>query len=163
MFESLANIATALGLPAIILVFLYEVRASERARDRETHLELSRRYGDYLRLCMSEPELQLFDTLSSDAVRGLPGTDTMAHKRLAALQVLVSLFEDAFYLFSSESTPLKKQAWAGWEKYIEYWMRRQDFRSAWIEHLSFHYNKSFMEYMDRVLRSTGVSTPGPEE
>lgn len=147
MLDHLANISTILGFPAVVIAFLIDARVRTRATDRETHLEMTRRYTDFLRLCMDHADRGLSDTIDSDKV---PASRVEAGSvDLVILQILVSLFEDAFYLYHGSSKRLRKLEWTGWEKYVDYWFNRADFRLAWQEHLSFQYNADFMAFMNK--------------
>jgi len=154
MLEDLANLATLLGFPAVVVAFAIDARVRSSAIDRETHLELTRRYIEFVRLCMESPELKL-----SDTIVGYNDPHEIIEaggKKLSVMHILVSLFEDAFFLYHGSSRELKRLEWSGWEKYIEYWMNRSDFRGAWIDHLNTQYNIEFMEFMDRVYRRAAV-------
>lgn len=163
--EHWSYIFTILGFPAIVAAVCFEIWKTGEDRDRETQLELSRRYGEFLQLALTHPELELADFLETDKVKAvLEGN--LQHQRTIALQGLVSLFEDAYYLFNEKHGALRKQAWKGWEDYIAYWMRRPDFRSAWELHFSApQYNTLFMAYMNRRWPSSqapqGVQPDGP--
>lgn len=150
MPEELANLATLLGFPAVVVAFVIDARVRSTAIDRETHLEMTRRYIEFVRLCMENPELKLSDTIVG--YNEPQEVIEAGSKKLSVMHILVILFEDAFFLYHGSSTRLRRLEWSGWEKYIEYWLARSDFRTAWIDHLNAQYNMEFMEFMDRVYR-----------
>lgn len=145
--EELSYMATILGFPAIVFTISLEIWKTGQNRDRETQLELSRRYNDFLRHVLEHPELELADHLKAEEIHAALLDPIQNQQKLVALEILVSLFEDAHFLFSGRWGTLKKQAWAGWESYIAYWMSRADFREAWNSNFSRQYNTSFMSYM----------------
>jgi hypothetical protein len=148
LLENLANFATALALLVLAFQLWRESRLGSAARDRETQLELGVRYADFLKLAIERPELELFDTLKPDEI-GTPTSETTQRQKLAAFQLLASIFEDAHYLFGGEESDLRTEAWRGWVRYIDYWASRPDFSRAWQEQLSLDFNDRFMEFMSR--------------
>lgn len=144
-----ASIATALSFPGLLITIILERRRSADERARQSQLVLSQRYSEFLRMGMDFPELELSDLLSPGEVSAPMSDSKLQYRRLVALQMLVSLFEDAHFLLSDSRSALRRHAWAGWEQYIAYWMSRPDFRDAWHTHFAEQYNSKFMEYMEK--------------
>ncbi len=146
--EQLSYVASILGFPAIVLAICVEILRSAQERSRETQLELSRRYGEFLRLAMDLPECRLADTLTPNEVETSDLTEEIAYRQRIAFQTLVSLFEDAHFLLSGKLSPMRSRLWHGWEEYIKYWMSRPDFRHSWNEYFATQYSATFMKYMN---------------
>lgn len=164
-FSLSADIATTLGLPALVFTLLIERSRVGRARDREAQLELSRRYSDFLQLTIDKPELWLSDTLTAKYIKVSLGSEALNQQRLAAFQIVISILEDAHFLFHDEDTPLKREAWSGWAEYMRYWMSRKDFASAWKGQVGDGFNKDFTKFMNSIPTSNSstrhVNAPKP--
>lgn len=157
ILEGIASLATAMGIAFVVYQLHRDARWRVSERDREAQLELSARYGDFLKLGIERPELQLFDTLKPEHAN--PVEDARLHsQQLAGFQLLLSIFEDAHFLFGSEDGPLRADAWRGWVKYVDYWASRPDFSLAWQNHLCSDFNQSFLAFMNR--RSFSAPRPG---
>jgi hypothetical protein len=50
-----SNIATILGIPIAIILFINEKRKERRDREYGTYNALDEKYLDYLKLCMENP------------------------------------------------------------------------------------------------------------
>jgi len=125
--EALSYIVTIFGLPLAILVFMYEQRRERRNEDEELHQRLSDEYTNFLKLVLTNPDLQLLRKGTPDQ----PLTDEQKERKLAIFNILVSLFERAYILVYEEKLDHQRQRlWLSWEDYMREWCRRQDFREA---------------------------------
>ena len=125
--EALSYIVTIFGLPLAILVFMYEQRRERRNEDEELHQRLSDEYTNFLKLVLTNPDLQLLRKGTPDQ----PLTDEQKERKLAIFNILVSLFERAYILVYEEKMDHQTQRlWLSWEDYMREWCRRQDFREA---------------------------------
>ena len=125
--EALSYIVTIFGLPLAIIVFMYEQRRERRNEDEELHQRLSDEYTNFLKLVLTNPDLQLLRKGTPDQ----PLTDEQKERKLAIFNILVSLFERAYILVYEEKMGHQRQRlWLSWEDYMREWCRRQDFREA---------------------------------
>jgi len=125
--EALSYIVTIFGLPLAILVFMYEQRRERRNEDEELYQRLSDEYTNFLKLVLTNPDLQLLRKGTPDQ----PLTDEQKERKLAIFNILVSLFERAYILVYEEKMDHQTQRlWLSWEDYMREWCRRQDFREA---------------------------------
>lgn len=125
-WELASYIVTVIGLPLAIFVFLYEQRKERENEDEEAYQLLSDAYTDFLKLVLSNPDLQLF-TASHN-----PNLNAEQRERMMVLfQILIALFERAYLLaYESDRTTLKGRRWLSWEDYMREWCGRVDFRNA---------------------------------
>lgn len=125
--EALSYIVTVFGLPLAILVFFLEQRRERRNEQEEIYQRLSDEYTGFLKLVLSNPDLQLLRKGAPEQ----PLTDEQNERKLAIFNILVSLFERAYLLVFEEKMDRQTlRLWLSWEDYMREWCRRRDFRNA---------------------------------
>lgn len=125
--EALSYIVTIFGLPMAILVFVYEQRRERQGEEEELYQRLSDEYTNFLKLVLTNPDLQLLRKSRPDQ----PLTDEQKERQLVLFNILVSLFERAYILVYEERMDRQTQRlWLSWEDYMREWCRRPDFRAA---------------------------------
>jgi hypothetical protein len=124
-WELASYVVTVVGLPLAILVFLYEQRKERENEEEEVYQLLSDNYQDFLKVALSQPDLQLFSR------REKPGmTAEQRERTVIVFSMLVSLFERAYLLLYDEGmAPKQSRRWKSWEDYMGEWCRRSDFRA----------------------------------
>lgn len=128
LFEVAANIATILGIPSGIAVYYLSKKREREQREFETYDRLDDRFIDYIKLCLDNPELNVFEVPLED----LPYTDKNQQERRKEIIIytsLIAIFE-RYYLSYMRQKPGSK-ALLGWETYMEYWFTKDSFREAW--------------------------------
>jgi len=146
----LANIAAVVGIPIAILVFMRDRRMAERAREEETYGSLQDKYSEFLEFCLERPELGLHDY---DRQPSKPTSAEICRQRMIAFEILVSMFERAFFFYSrGHSSDFMRRQWIGWAEYMRDWAGRDDFREAWREHLDAQFDADFIQYMNQLMR-----------
>jgi hypothetical protein len=123
--EALSYAVTIVGFPMAILVFIYEQRRERQNEQEEIYQRLSDEYADFLKLVLTNADLQLLRQDGSD--RAL--TEEQRERKLALFNILISLFERSYLLVYEER--MDKQTlrlWLSWEDYMREWCRRKDFR-----------------------------------
>ncbi len=154
MSTILANTATFLGIPFALYVFMRDKRHSREAKERETYQLLQSEYSNYLRLCLDNLDLPLHDF--RPAIHGAL-TPEQEKRRMIAFEILVSMFESAYFLYSGDhSSAFKKRQWTGWDQYIKDWVDREDFRSAWQEQLGSQFDSQFINYINGLIQHQRV-------
>jgi hypothetical protein len=172
--ELLANWATVLGVLGALGLFLRDRHAAQQAREQETYKTLHEEYLAFLRLDLERPELKLKQEWAE-----VP--DELQWPRLVAFEILVSIFECAYFFYDPPNKPassvelvwqfwrrlfvgghrrtFRTRQWHGWESYMKRWFARRDFRRAWEESLSSELDEQFLGYVQVLLASQG--SPGP--
>ena len=116
LFEVAANIATILGIPSGITVYYFSKKREREQQEFETYNRLDDRFIDYIKLCLDNPELNVFEVPLED----LPYNDEnqKEHRReIIIYTVLITIFE-RYYLSYMRRKPGSK-ALLGWETYID--------------------------------------------
>jgi hypothetical protein len=151
-WELLSYIVTVVGLPLAIFVFLYEQRKERENEEEEVYQLLSDNYQDFLKVALSNPDLQLFSSKES------PGRSPEQHERIFIIfSMLVSLFERAYLLLYEDTmSPKQLRRWRSWEDYMREWCRRRDFR-ALLPRLLGGEDPEFAQYIAKVAEREGSS------
>ena len=66
LFEVAANIATILGIPSGITVYYFSKKREREQQEFETYNRLDDRFIDYIKLCLDNPELNVFEVPLED-------------------------------------------------------------------------------------------------
>lgn len=164
----LANLATALGVPVAIVLIWFDKRRERRDREYGTYDALDDKYRDFLALCIDHPQLDLFDVPLKNAKRqslpatdGPPEVDLQSIRQMALFDILVSLLERSFLMYSDQSNTLKRQQWNGWVEYIDSYCQHPTFRSLWVTRGS-QYDGRFLEFMNRRITTVSSSIDQPK-
>jgi hypothetical protein len=153
--EALSYIVTIVGLPMAILVFAYEQRRSRQNDQEEIYQQISDEYTDFLKLVLDNPDLQLLST--TGPLQALSAEQK--ERKLAILNILISLFERAYLLVYEEKMDRQTQRlWQSWEDYMREWCRRKDFRQA-LPDLLRGEDEDFSAHLTRIATE---ETPAPE-
>jgi hypothetical protein len=153
VFEFLSSVATVLGVPIAIILFYIEKRRERRDRIQRIHEIPNTRYIDYLKLCLDHPELDIFDLKSPSQ----PSPENKK-KEWIAFTILISMMEAAYLLYREHPDKTTNSQWPGWEEYIQWWMSRRNFSSAWGK-LSPQFDGEFVNYINCLPRIE----PRPED
>ena len=152
LLENLSYIATvigAFGFFLAVIAFYAERKKQHEEHQLATYDNLAKEYRDFLKLCLQYPELQVYDYHPKTK---LTLTDLQRVQQYTLFDILVSLFESAYFQYRSHTNAFKKAQWAGWEEYIRDWCKRTDFRIAWQEHLGSEFDSDFLNFMNAILQ-----------
>jgi hypothetical protein len=151
--EGLSYLVTVIGLPFGIWVYLRDQRKERKNEEEEVYVRLSDQYADFLRLVLSNADLQL-------TTRNAPSshlTDEQKERRMVLFEILVALFERAYILVYEEDMDRDEaRLWASWEDYMREWCRRADFREALPSLLSGE-DPDFAAYISRLSAESAVA------
>jgi len=148
LLEAASYAATIIGIPVVILVFLYEKKKDRAAQEIETYLSANDKYVHYLALCLEHPDLDCFDLslLEPDVVA--TGLDI---RKLTLFTILISTLETGFVLYRWHHTAIRRSQWQGWQEYMAMWASRPDFRQAWPA-LGPQFDLDFRKAMNLLIR-----------
>jgi hypothetical protein len=148
--QILSYLASIIGFPVAILVFWNEKQKENKAREYRTYDSIDEKYFTYLQLCIENPELDLYYLPLEKEV---PLSPEQKIKQVALFEILASMMERAYLLYSDQSTHIKKSQWEGWDSYIQIWSKRDIFRRLW-KLVGKDFDEDFYTYMDHVLKTT---------
>jgi len=145
----LANAAAILGIPLAMIVLIVDRLRARQAREQQTYQALQSEYSQFLKLCLDNPQLQLYDYRLDSNVEVSP---EQQGNRMVALEILVSMLESAFFFYHhGHGSEFKSRQWTGWEQYMRDWASRADFRAAWREHLGAQFDSEFISHMNSLI------------
>jgi hypothetical protein len=148
-WELLSYIVTTIGLPAAIVVFLYEQKKERDNEEEEVYQLLSDNYQDFLKIALENSDLSLFSAEETPEL-----TKQQRERMLIIFNMLMSLFERAYLLmYEPKMTPQQKRRWLSWEDYMREWCRRADFRALLPELLDGE-DPEFVAYLRALAAST---------
>ena len=155
--EVLANLATFLGIPLALYVFVRDRQRDREARELATYSALKSLYLDYLKLCLEHLELQVQDYTPASTTTL---TAAQAQRKMIVFEMLVNILEAAFFLYRRHADPFKQAQWSGWNQYMRGWCGREDFQAAWEQHLRAQLDSDFTKHMDAILRDVQTRQMG---
>ena len=121
-FEFLSYVATVVGIPMALFVFMFEERKQRQAAQEEIYDKLMEHYSRIQEKLFEHPELDQHDAPLPDA--------EAARRQYILYEMVVSLFERSFILLAGERDPAYRRMWNSWEDYIGEWTARPNFRAA---------------------------------
>lgn len=150
--EALSYIATILGFPTAIAVFVYEHRRRLANEENELHRHLTEEYDNFLRLVLENADLLLLRRAPPDIAL----TEEQRERRDILFRMLVSLFEKAYIiLFDERMSRDALRRWRSWEDDMREWCQRDDFRSLLPELLEGE-DDAFSRHILRIAASCGA-------
>ncbi len=145
--ELCAYIATILGVPTAIFVYLREQRMQREEREYGTYDALDDKYIELQQLCLNHPDLDVFDTPITSQV---DLSDEQKQQEEAILLIRISIFERAFLMYQRCGNCSRDNQWEGWEIEIKEWLLRGNFLQIWTAHKEY-FDKSFVSYFDNTI------------
>lgn len=140
-FEFLSYVATIVGIPLAIWVFMHEERKERVAEQEEIYDKLMDHYDDILGRLFEHPDIDQHDRPLEDA--------ELKRQQKILYEMLVTLFERAFILLYGEEESEYRRMWNSWEDYIRMWIARPNFREA-LPELIIGEDSDFVAYMGRL-------------
>ena len=150
ILEALSYVATIIGIPVAIFVFLYAKRTDRLAQEIQTYMYANEKYVEYLKLCLEHPDLDAFDVLAAEPEVVATGLDI---KKLTLFTILITMLETWYLLYRHHRTAVRRSQWEGWDEYMVMWARRPDFRQAWPA-LGPQFDSDFYTLMEDLIQNT---------
>ena len=146
-WELLSYIVTVVALPFAIVVFWLEQKKERGNEQEELFVKLLDEYNELAKILIDNSDLCLLTgKKSKDAF-----TPEQEEKKFVIYDLLVSFFERAFILiYEINMNKLETRMWQTWEDYIDFWLKKEDFRKVVPELLSGE-DPDFVDYMNKKL------------
>ena len=116
IFQLIANIVTAIGLPFAIIAFLLQKKKENQVESENTFHQLDESYVSFMQLCLANPDLDIF---GSAIEGGYHPTDEQLRREHAIFGILISLFERAHVMFRDKTQEFRMNQWLGWIEYMK--------------------------------------------
>lgn len=150
--EIISSVISIVGIPVAIWIFYKNKEKEKRDREYQTYNALDDKYIDFLNLCITNSELDIYND------QKLLLTNEQEHKRLVMFEILISIFERAFLMYRDQGSKIKKEQWQGWLKYINEWYEVENFKKAWSS-IGDQWDSGFVSFMNNTLKG---NTDNPE-
>lgn len=152
LFEFAASVVTVLGIPFAIFVYLDEMKKERHEREYGTFDALDDKYLEFLNLCIAKPRLDLY-YIPLKKAPVLSNEERI--QQYAMFEILISLMERAFVMYSEQSSEAKKSQWEGWNQYMIEFVKRPIFKKLWPL-LGDQFDVKFMDHMNQLVESTNA-------
>ncbi len=151
-WELWSYIMTVIGLPFAILVFMWEQRKERANEQEEIFSDIADEYTEFSKILIENADLRL---LSGQGASDEQLSDIQREKKLVIFDMLISMLERAYILiYEDDMDKQTARMWATWEDYIDFWLKRDDFRRA-LPELLLGEDPDFGEYMRRKMTVVG--------
>lgn len=141
--ELLSYVATVIGIPLALAIFLFQERKERRIEQQEIYDKLMAHYSDIQEKLFEHPELDVHDVAL--------GHSEDERRQYILYEMVVSLFERSFILLHGESDPEYLRMWNSWVDYIKQWLLRENFRKA-LPRLMEGEDPDFVAYMGTLSK-----------
>ncbi len=121
-FELMSYIATIVGIPLVLITFIYQERKERQNEQEEIYDKLMAHYTEIQEKLFLYPEIDTHTHPSTD-----PET---ARRQYILYEMLTALFERSFILLASETSPAYRRMWNSWVDYIRQWLEKPNFVAA---------------------------------
>lgn len=150
--QVLSYLSGIIGIPLAILVYWNNKRKERKEREYETYHSIDEKYVIYLQLCVQNPELDLYYIPLEEEVHL---TAEQKIKQYALFEILVSLMERAFFMYSDKNSKIKESQWVGWDNFIRIWCKRENFRRIW-KMVGKDFDENFYAYIEGIMKNTDL-------
>ncbi len=140
-------------LPATLTLFFRERKKERLAAQYQVYDSLDEHYGEFLKRMMDNPLLPVYPPDAALSLAGL--TEPEQVKRLAAFELLVSIFERAFLMYRSEDLVEQDKQWSGWAACMQSWCTRPGWNAFYARINGDQFDRDF----DRYLRELAAFVP----
>jgi hypothetical protein len=156
--EKLVPLATLISVLLAVTLFVQGQRkeAAERSRQavleresriRDAYTSLDDKYIDYVKLCLQQPDLDVYDV---PMVRPAPPTPEQLRRESMVLSILDSVLERAYLMYSNPNDEFERDQWSAWSAYIASWTGRANFRTEWARDRT-QFDPRFTAYVDAMI------------
>ncbi|MEO6693780.1 MAG: hypothetical protein ABIY50_13050 [Ignavibacteria bacterium] len=143
--ELLSYAATIVGIPLAIFVYSKDKILERKRKEKEVLFTSHTLYVDYLKLCLTNPELDIFNSNFNNN-----SFSENEKKEIIIFEILFTYLESTFLYYSDLSDEIKMKRWAGWESYIKEFSENDNFIKAW-RMTEGQWDLDFMNFMNRLL------------
>ncbi|MBV8781030.1 MAG: hypothetical protein JO353_06505 [Phycisphaerae bacterium] len=159
--EKLVPLATLLSVVIAVTLFIQGQRkemseharlaALEReARVRDAYTSLDDRYIDYVKQCLANPDLDVYDVPRAS---NAPITPDQQRRESMMLSILDSVLERAYLMYANPTDDFERNQWTAWSAYMASWSGRANFRTEWARD-RLQFDPSFSGYIDSLIHTS---------
>ncbi len=146
LLSTLADIATIIGglsVPCAILFFYYDRKKEKKSREAQSFNNLSTEWRDYLKLYLDHAELNG------------PEKNARTDKNKTANEILISMFESAFFHYTYYSGDINSSNWKSWDRYLDECLKKDSlfFRQCQEVVANQYYSNKFNDLLDSKVKA----------
>lgn len=147
--ELASTIATLVGIPVGIGVFLWERKKERRQKKLEAFFQSNDRYMAFLDKIFENPELNCGEFRTTDDDLKNSGFSV---KQLTLFTQLILILEQAWYAYHAVELIKVDDYWNAWQQTFKFWAKREDFQRAW-ELIDPNVESGFGSHMENLINS----------
>jgi len=145
-FELLSYAATIIGIPLAIYVYIKGRNEDKKLKKQEALFSSHGLYVDYLKICLANPDLNIYDTIYNK-----PGYSLIQKKEFIAFEILFAYLESAYHFYKDQPADFKRKTWDGWVSYIKGYINQENFITAWTL-TGDEWEADFSEFMNNLIK-----------
>jgi len=112
---------------------------------------VDQRYTEFVKLSMNHPRLDCYSVPHADKLNSSLSEDEKVQQKMLFTH-LTDVFEVAYIQYHKDSSnpeikKIQDSQWAGWDVYIQKFLRRPAYLETWYE-IRDEYDEGFVEYMN---------------
>ena len=132
-------------------------RQDRRLKEKEALFTSHSLYVDYLKLCLDNPELEIYDITYRN-----PTYSSQNKKEFIVFEILFAYLESAYHYYQDQSDIIKTKRWAGWISFIKGYFKQENFKNAW-KLTAAEWDKDFGNFMNVIMNEQSFSNQTQEQ
>lgn len=150
ILEGASYLATVLGIPAALFIYMRDRRRERAVRYREAYADVDSAYVEFMKLCLENADIAVLREEDMRGVLSSESLDADMRRKWVLYSVLISVFERAFVTFHDCPVELRDHQWDGWEDYALDYLRMPEFRRVW-DAIGSNFDERFYAHMESSL------------
>jgi hypothetical protein len=142
--RTIASLGTLVGAFLAICVYW---RDRQTRRSDEIYRHVGAEWMEFLRFSAEHPDL---DPMNTAIALSRTTISIEENNRILLHSFFATVAGRAWLSYRDKSESVRVKRWAGWELFIERWIRRPDFPEFW-EHYGKEYDADFQTYVKSLL------------
>lgn len=134
-----------------VLALRKELNKRRKEREYGTYNSLDDKYIEYLKLCIDHPRLDTYSANHDSSTLN----EVEKQQRFAMFNILISICERSFLMYSDQSSKIKAAQWSGWRDFIVTWSKNSGFKELWRDN-SPQYDKGFTKFVNTEVLSDAL-------
>ncbi|MBD8872006.1 hypothetical protein [Rhodanobacter sp. DHB23] len=134
----------------------WQLKKANEDRENVTYDSLDTRFTRFLECCSKYPELEVYNPARNNWDELCP---QQYRRQLILYQILVSIMERAYILYSDThiaQSKMRERQWKGWNDYMKSYAKSPTFQHAWnVEAIGEDMDTSFVAYMNDNMQPGG--------
>lgn len=149
--EGAAYVATILGIPAALFVYIRDRRLQRFERYRQAYADVDTAYIEFMKLCLENADVTVLrEERMEQAWPRSKGTEEDIRRKWVLYSILLSVLERAYVAFCDCPRELRDHQWSGWESYALDYLEMPEFREVW-DAIGCNFDQRFFTHMENAI------------